>query len=335
MNRSLNHNLAFESLALQDSKREVIFEKLQPLVLSNVYVTHSGLSLRGIWPLEITFFNNISLKRKKSLIRYTRIKRITEKKIRGMSNAAFIHHIWSSGYHHWVCECLLKATYLDPEKTLLYIPIEYPSFAFESLRELGFQNIQKIPVKTGVKCKTATFVPNPTSGHFQKTDLDRIRKYFFAKLPVTNNPIGRKIFISRSKAGLRKIKNEATLHPILQNYGYEIIHTEDLSFREQIELFRNCQVVVSIHGAGLTNCLFMPEGSTVFEIYRHMKNDADVMNLCYYRMSVALNLNYAIQFAEVDSTYEHTTIDRQDLLVDVIEFEKNLTLIESRKKTND
>lgn len=332
MSFSLNANNTFETLAFQDSKREVVFQDLSPVTLRNVYVSHSGLCLQGFQPVKISFFNNISTSRTKSLLWYTRLKKLIEKKLKGESNATFIHHIWSNGYHHWVCECLLKATYLDPNNTLLYLPEDYPDFAFESLTLLGFNHIRRIPRKTGVKCKKAVLIPNPTSGHFQRKDLDRIKCLFLGRFNGINQNKNRKIFISRSKAALRKIQNESELIPLLKKYEYELIHSEDLSFEDQVKIFSGCQALISIHGAGLTNCIFMPEGGFVFEIYRKMDHNKDVMNLCYYRMTRALSLNYVVQFADVVNTYENVTPDRQDLIIDVTEFEKNILLIENAIK---
>ena len=42
--------------------------------------------------------------------------------------------------------------------------------------------------------------------------------------------------------------------------GFETVYTEELSFAEQVRLFSETRCLVSIHGAGLTNLMFMPPG---------------------------------------------------------------------------
>ena len=81
---------------------------------------------------------------------------------------------------------------------------------------------------------------------------------------------GRRLYVSRSKAN-RKIVNEAELEPVLQDYGFEFILNEDLSFADQIRLFASAQVVLGAHGAGIYNHIFCPPGATIIEIYNRQR----------------------------------------------------------------
>lgn len=316
----------FLKIVERDHLKNVQGIDLTPKSYQNIYITNSGLCLKGLRSIPETFFLYISKKRYKGLYRYALIKKFRENKIKPAHTVSTLHHIWSSGYHHWVTECLLKALYLDTEKDHIYLPENYPAYCKESLIYLGFKNIHDLPVGTGIKAKNARLVPNPISGLEAPNDLKLIRD----KFKVNSTSLGKKkIFISRSSAGLRKISNEEELIPILKQKGYEIISSEKLNFLEQIELYKNTQVIISNHGAGLTNCLFMPKGSIVFEIYREMENEKDYMNLCYYRMAKSLNHEYFIQFGKRIQD-KNSNKDRQNIFVNVDDFKLKLELIETK-----
>ena len=85
-----------------------------------------------------------------------------------------------------------------------------------------------------------------------------LKKTIFRKLVIQDSSqIYEKIYISRQLASVRKIKNEDDVIKILINYGFHILKAEELNFWDQIRLFSNCKHLISIHGAGLTNCIFI------------------------------------------------------------------------------
>lgn len=71
---------------------------------------------------------------------------------------------------------------------------------------------------------------------------------------TTNEKI--KIFISRKKTAWSRIINEAEVAKLFIEAGYKIVCTEDLSFREQVELFSSADCIVGASGAALTNVVY-------------------------------------------------------------------------------
>ena len=76
----------------------------------------------------------------------------------------------------------------------------------------------------------------------------------------------RKIFLSRRDAKLRHLINEDAVESFLHSKGFETVSTAKMSLKEQFTLFSETKTLVTTHGAGLTNILFMQPGAEVIEM---------------------------------------------------------------------
>ncbi|MEN0582259.1 glycosyltransferase family 61 protein [Phytobacter palmae] len=90
--------------------------------------------------------------------------------------------------------------------------------------------------------------------------------YLFFKQISYPQTIPSKIYISRSKSS-RGPSNELEVENEMRNLGFDIVYAEDLTFAQQVLSFSNASIVVSPHGAGLANILFMQKGSALVEIF--------------------------------------------------------------------
>jgi hypothetical protein len=90
----------------------------------------------------------------------------------------------------------------------------------------------------------------------------RFYDQFFSAVP--DGP--KRLYIARSDALIRRIKNENALLDFLAQFGFESIELGRLPFSQQVALLRSAEMVVSAHGAGLSHIAHMPEFSTVLEI---------------------------------------------------------------------
>ncbi len=249
------------------------------------------------------------------------------KKINHSINGLWVHNSWSNNYYHWLCEVLpridtLKELYPDFN---LILPIELKRFGFvnDALQTLaipccwidqtvsnvfpmlGFlENEEMSPdVNPMIQVKLVKKILNALS-------LDQERKPF------------RKVYISRINARYRKIRNEHELIPVLVERGYEIILPENLSYQQQIQLFSETKSLISIHGAGHTNCMFMQKGTRVMEI---RNKQWDSQPLCFWRLANIFELNWDYFLAE-EST-EVTNFN--DVTVDVKSFISKLDFFET------
>ncbi|HCR3763789.1 TPA: glycosyltransferase family 61 protein [Citrobacter freundii] len=96
-----------------------------------------------------------------------------------------------------------------------------------------------------------------------------------------------KIYVSRRKSS-RGPSNELDVETELQGLGFDILYAEELSFSEQVRIFSNASILVSPHGAGLTNILFMPKSSALVEIFNR-----DYIQPDFYLRSQHNEMKYA------------------------------------------
>ncbi len=78
---------------------------------------------------------------------------------------------------------------------------------------------------------------------------------------------GRRVYISRNAARFRRVLNEDDVLPAIRALGFTVVRLEDLTLSDQIRTFRDADIIVSPHGAGLTNILFCRPGTTLVEIF--------------------------------------------------------------------
>ena len=73
------------------------------------------------------------------------------------------------------------------------------------------------------------------------------------------------------------------------NLSHRVIHFENMTFAEQVSSLRFTRVLISIHGAGLSNIIFLQPGSTVIELMHPL------MSAPFYRsLSLYASLNYIL-----------------------------------------
>jgi capsular polysaccharide biosynthesis protein len=102
----------------------------------------------------------------------------------------------------------------------------------------------------------------PASGRqVQRVVVDALRTL----IPPTAKP-HRRLYVSRQGGSARRVLNHDRFSAILEAHGFEAVVAETLSVRQQIELFAEAEVVLGVHGAGLTNAVFSPSGALLIEL---------------------------------------------------------------------
>ena len=198
----------------------------------------------------------------------------------------------SQNYYHWMSDVLprikLYARVFD-QIDHFYVASSVPEKFLEILPAFGIPAEKLVRVADLEKLHFQNlFVASlpGSEGRAPQWAVDYIRE----KLLPGKNPVNpfRKIYFKRGESAERKIINEDALEGLLKSRGFEIIEPDVLSIPEQVSLMQETSVVVSAHGAALTNLLFVNENSTVIELFSpdYFRTD------CYYTLANMLKVNY-------------------------------------------
>jgi capsular polysaccharide biosynthesis protein len=242
---------------------------------------------------------------------------------KSIERGIWITQNWTHMYFHWITDALTRLvaseSFLNTHSVVL--PISYTNFPFvkQSLEFLGYSIVWKKDHEV-IKVKEL-ILPSHTSSPGNYNDL--ILSKLSTKFQVKKNSLGKKIFVSRLKAEQRFIQNETELYGLFSSYGIEVHFFEEYDFRKQIELLNQTSVLIGLHGAGLTNMIFMETGSVVVEI----RNRGDNQNNCYFSMCSALKHAYYYLQGEGNETDTHTAV----VNVELKELEKVITQIGIKK----
>ncbi|MEI6572485.1 MAG: glycosyltransferase family 61 protein [Alphaproteobacteria bacterium] len=131
-------------------------------------------------------------------------------------------------------------------------------------------------------------------------------KYLSASKPPS------RVFVTRSKAQRRRITNEIELRDVLERYGFKTVELRFGNPLEQIALFRNAEIIMSVHGASLTN-LIWAKTARVIELF-----PSNLRPKHYLNIAAQMGLEYQpIIGSEGDN--------REDFIIDIEEIERALS----------
>tara|TARA_B100000674_G_scaffold193330_1_gene157366 strand:- start:112 stop:1143 length:1032 start_codon:yes stop_codon:yes gene_type:complete len=105
----------------------------------------------------------------------------------------------------------------------------------------------------------------------------------------------KKIFIDRSsesgnKSFMRRLYPFNEFYDDLLSHGYKIIYLESMSFLEQAEIFANVEIIMTYHGAALSNIGYCRKNAKVIEIchknnnYEMYREMASILGLAFRRV---------------------------------------------------
>ena len=184
--------------------------------------------------------------------------------------SAFIGDRFRGGnYCHWLLDWLPRLSLCEhagPFENIVYNNIGLRhDFMTESLAFLGYSDRTVIETAARPVWRfEKLLVPDNTVGtlcHPMQLCHPDLIGWWRSRLPVRKPR--RKFYIPRTNK--RVVQNETELVNLLD--GFEVFDPGRHSFEEQIEAFSEAEAVVGVHGAGLTNILFAPEGCRVLELF--------------------------------------------------------------------
>lgn len=226
----------------------------------------------------------------------------------------------AANYYHFTMEILSRLDYLNGIEEVKNWPIlvdsdvkKYSQFielldVVRENREVIFVDESKqVKVSRLAQISMNTWMPinvrnrdmfKISDNVIAKSGIDNIRNHVEQYMkPQTE----RKIYISRKNTKLSRIRNEEKLIPYFIEAGFEIVHTENLTYIEQIELFSSSKCVVGATGAALTNLIYCQPNTVVGCLIPEEYKFAIYSSIAYY-------IDAKVLFLNVDITSKHTYI---------------------------
>jgi capsular polysaccharide biosynthesis protein len=281
--------------------------------LANTCIGPSGTRWQGIIPSQaINALSGQPLSTFKSLQAVCRELTYGSASV---SSGLWVCDAWSREYFHWLADVLPKLILVDSDLPLLlppgYLARDYIKQSLE-LMGIGFTELPKARARCP---ELQVITPVAPTGNFNPDVMTRLRNRLVAK---NDDPASDRVYISREKAPRRRITNEDALRATLESFGFTCVCMEDYPWQEQISIVSRASLLMGLHGAGLTNMLFMQPGSQIIELRRQ----GDGHNNCYFTLASAMSHDYYYQTCPgtTDNTFD------ADFAVDIAELR---TLLES------
>ena len=235
-----------------------------------------------------------------------------------------------NNYWHWMFDTLPRISIFEKgniniNKCFFLLPSLRQKFQEETLLSLGLIRNQLIDgerynhLQSDYVLTTdhpVVIKNNPTRSilNIPIWIIDWHRKKFL-KNKKNNFLTHHKIFIDRStfkNFNNRRIINNFEVKEYLIKEGFRIIKLEDLNFIDQVFLFNNAKIIISMHGAALTNIIFCKKNTRIIEIQTRQCGDAN-RNLAIkcgldYKRLIEKNLSRTLNFQNF-----HVNVDIKNL----------------------
>ena len=179
----------------------------------------------------------------------------------------------AGNYYHWLIDLLPRVSLLKPfgrpfDFDRLLINGSRASYETESLDALGIPADKITYVDASHRFHLA-YAAVASMDHSAKViapwKIEALRNVRDT-MPGHGTIPGRRLYVSRKRAAVRRIVNEADVETLLRDNGFTTVHLESCSWSEQVAMFGATEVVLAPHGAALANIAFCQPGTVVAEI---------------------------------------------------------------------
>jgi len=227
-----------------------------------------------------------------------------------IGNSLYLTTIWWNNYYHFHVDVLGKlfiaAMYHSLEE---FDHIIFPGSPSQYMLEI-FSNlrlIDKLRLEPNMPIMYSKItIPSYSAfgdGYVPFDLINFLKKNVGGNIPVKTKS---KIYISRKNATTRRVLNEDALEIILNKNGFKTLYLEHMPISEQISEFANASVIITPHGAGLTNLVYAQERTRILEFF-----STHYVNKCFAELAGEANLDYHY------AVFEKVPQSPEDIMVDL------------------
>jgi len=241
--------------------------------------------------------------------------------LKKINKAIVLSNQLDDNYFHWFMECMGRLAFVPNDlvkNSKIILQYNSPSFQSEALsvffgikqadilykKKFKRIKIEKTLIPTNpITITKDTYIYNPSV----------IRKLNSIALDLARlNKNKKNIIISRRGATQRRILNDKVLLKKFKSFNFQIVFLEDLNILNQINLFANSNIIIAVHGAGLTNLLFA-KNPTIIEFFPCSRLERD--SFYFYQISQALKFEHHIIEYKPNDFTQDLMLDSEKLLV--------------------
>ncbi|WP_196717417.1 glycosyltransferase family 61 protein [Actinomyces trachealis] len=312
--RIINGSPRIENLgASLEAERVVKMRSADSAVLRNVTVVGGGAMLDSSGSLVSETMNCVN-----NIGEYRGLMKLPSGTVwygAPSSDAVIVHDIpgripvllksaWDANYGHWLFDSLSKLALLSTlelkERPLLVVNRQKGAMrrvVYDTLALAGFMAEDVVEHDFTPRVYSSMLVLGALSEHpIRKAPL--AVKYLRSLVDSVAPADFERLYISRNSYGRRKLTNEAELWPILQDRQFIKVIPEQLTFREQVALFKGAKYVVGNTGAAFSNMVFAPKGGTLLAL-----TTPEMPHDFFYDIMCHLGGEYVALQGETDEDY--------------------------------
>ena len=328
-------NLKKEDKFLFEGRQDYTVTSTKIKKINNVFITHEGLCLKNGFLVKNSHFN---LSGKEDLTFYFDFWKLALEQylvssfgkslVKQKLNDGNYLHVYTKwfGYFFWLTDILpklIKTRNFHKEVKLIY-PQAWENISFINETLSLFPHLKHEIIPSGNHLQVDNLLLPETrkwSNAIDPSELKTVREFMFEQLKACQIDInlGERIFISRNKALRRKPVNNDALEKFVTEKGFTSVYMEDYSFLEQISIMKNAKLVMSLHGAGLANTMFIKNNGAIIELSPKIK-DKKLFRLPFWRLANAVEAKFFIQFCEYEEK-DTSDLYNNDIFVDLKELE--------------
>ena len=312
-------------------ERERAIPPTRLLELRGVSATPEGMLFKGASILPESFSSPVIrrqfLARRRSVLKFFAKNRLLRRRRRITEPCLWVTDDWSGGYFHWLADALprLYAARDAARDATLLLPhgFERLEFVTSSLKLFPVRRVEYVGADEVCVCERL-LLPTHTapSGHYNEPLVRELRAFLLEGCGAGTAGADARLYLSRGRAPKRRLTNEAEVARTVEEFGFRVVYFEEHSFCEQVRMAASARYLVSNHGAGLTNILFMPRGGGVLELRREGERERN----WFFNLASAVGLSYYYQPCAPADGDAHAG----DLTADVSALGENLALLVGR-----
>jgi hypothetical protein len=200
----------------------------------------------------------------------TRARGVTRLRGRTLFLGTFMNH-----YGHFITESLSR--YWGPEPAEHFDHLVSYTFVHNMGRPFVQRFHRYLTNLLGIPIKRVRFLRDPVRYDeivvpeqlwiYDQHANERLRKLYRRIIDRHAGPRSSgRVFLSRASYAGARLSNILAIENTFARFGFKVVYPEEISIQRQLALYANCEVLASLSGSGMHNCLFARPRTLTIEV---------------------------------------------------------------------